>query len=65
MPIIGIATSMAIHSTKGRLVWCTGHSVEGSFLNADDIQIYWSSGLHSGDQGTFIIYVLIKFEVQN
>ncbi|KAK4016061.1 hypothetical protein OUZ56_031022 [Daphnia magna] len=50
LPIIGRATSMAVHSTKGKLVWCTGHSVEGSFLNADNRQTYWSSGLHSGNQ---------------
>ena len=31
-------------------MWCTGHSVEGSPLNADERQTYWSSGLRSGNQ---------------
>lgn len=50
LPIIGIATSLAIHSRKGKLVWCTGHSVEGSPLNAEERQTFWSSGLRSGNQ---------------
>lgn len=47
----GIVNSLAIHSPKGRLFWCTGNSVHSSFLNGDEQQELWSSELGSGSRG--------------
>lgn len=57
LPIVGIAKSLAVHSARGKLVWNTGHSIEGSLLNGDKLETYWSPGLFSGSQGrkTFLL----------
>ena len=54
LPIMnGMASHLAIHSAKGRLVWCSGHSIKGSHLNGDNLQTYWSTNYFSGELGTY------------
>ena len=54
----GMANHLVIDSIKGKLIWCSGHSVKGSMLNGDNLQTYWSTNYFSGELGKFIPFFI-------
>ena len=50
LPINTVAKHLAVDSLRGKLIWCTSHSVQASSLNAEDPYTYWKTGMFPGPQ---------------
>lgn len=53
----GMANHLVIDSIKGKLIWCSGHSIKGSMLNGDELHTYWSTNYFSGELGTLKLMI--------